>query len=93
MRGKNAGKERISPVQIIATVSPIFKSTLSQPQLKNTVLLLIAIAISKAFRFSELARHLPISVKTEKTKQKRLSRFVESLLPIAQMQEKWLRFV
>ena len=47
----------------------------------------------QAFRFNELARHLPIAVKAEKTKQKRLSRFVKSKLPIAAMQEKWLTFV
>ena len=41
-----------------------------------------------AFRFNELARHLPISGQREKTKQKRLSRFVKSKLPIAAMQEK-----
>ena len=93
MTGKHAGKERISPVQMITRVSPIFKSTLSQPQLKNTVLLVIAIAMAKAFRLNELSRHLPIAVKSEKIKQKRLSRFIKSVLPIAQMQESWLRFV
>lgn len=93
MKGKTTGKKRVSPVQMITTVTPIFKSPLSQPQLKNTVLLLIAIALSKTFRFNELARHLPIGVSTEKVKQKRLSRFVKSKLPIGAMQEKWFTFV
>lgn len=42
----------------------------------------------QAFRFNELARHLPIVVKGKRRIQKRLSRFVKSKLPIAGMQEK-----
>ena len=46
MKVKHAVKKRISPEEMMTTVSPIFQGTLSQPQLKNTVLL-IAKAMSK----------------------------------------------
>ena len=46
MKVKHAVKKRISPEEMMTTVSPIFQGTLSQPQLKNTVLLM-AIAMSK----------------------------------------------
>ena len=46
MKVKHAVKKQISPEEMMSTVSPIFTGTLSQPQLKNTVLL-IAIAMSK----------------------------------------------
>ena len=78
---------------MITLITQIFKTTLSKPQLKNTILTVIAIVMSKPFRFNEIARHLPVAVKDEKTKQKRLTRFVGKKLPIALIQERWLTFV
>ena len=87
MKVKHAVKKRISPEEMMTTVSPIFQGTLSQPQLEEYSAA-HRHSDEQAFRFNELARHLPIAVKAEKTKQKRLSRFVKSKLPIAAMQEK-----
>ena len=35
----------------------------------------------------------PLQVKTEKSKQKRLLRFLDTLLPMAHLQQAWFTFV
>ncbi|MDE0087620.1 MAG: hypothetical protein OXU23_17995 [Candidatus Poribacteria bacterium] len=57
------------------------------------MLAVIAVCIAKTFRINEIASRLPILVKTEKSKQKRLLRFLDTALPIACLEKAWLTFV
>ena len=92
MKGKHRTK-RVNPTTMITTVTQIFKPVLKKPALKNLILTVIAIALAKTFRINEIAFHLPVSVKTLKTKQKRLLRFLDSVFPIDAVMRHWLVFV
>ena len=48
---------------------------------------------SENLRINEIATRLPIAVKTEKSKQKRLLRFLDTPLPLAGLQNAWFTFV
>lgn len=78
---------------MITALSHIFKEQTTKPQLKNMILVAIAMAMSKIFRINELSRHLPVAVSSEKTRQKRLLRFVDSNLPTESICDRWLKFV
>ena len=59
------------------TNSKIFKSNVLKKTTARTLLLiLMAVAVARTFRINEIARRLPIDVKTEKAKQKRVLRFL-----------------
>ena len=92
MKGKHPQK-RVNPTTMITTVTQIFKPVLNKPALKNLILTVIAVALAKTFRINEIAFHLPVSVKTQKTKQKRLLRFIDSAFPIHAVMRCWLAFV
>ena len=92
MKGKQSQK-RVNPTPIITTLTEIFKPVLNKPALKNVILTVIAIALSKTFRINEIASRLPVSVKHQKTKQKRLLRFLASAFPIDEVMRCWLVFV
>ena len=93
MKRKRAAKKRVNPKRLIHTVNEIFNNTLKKPALKNTILVVIAIALSKTLRINEIALHLPVAVKTKKTKQKRLLRFLKSKYPTQSVMEQWALFV
>ena len=92
MKGKQSQK-RVNPTPMITTITEIFKPVLKKPALKNVILSIIAIALSKTFRINEIASRLPVSVKHQKTKQKRLLRFLASAFPIDGVMRCWLVFV
>ena len=92
MKGKHPQK-RVNPIPMITTITEIFKPVLKKPALKNVILTVIAIALSKTFRVNEIASRLPVSVKHQKTKQKRLLRFLTSAFPIGAVMRCWLVFV
>ena len=92
MKGKHRTK-RVNPTIMITTVTQIFKPNLKKPALKNLILTVIAIALAKTFRINEIAFRLPVSVKSLKTKQKRLLRFLDSVFPIDAVMRHWLVFV
>ena len=92
MKGKQSQK-RVNPTPMITTITEIFKPVLKKPALKNVILTLITIALSGTFRVNEIASRLPVSVKHQKTKQKRLLRFLASAFPIDVVMRCWLVFV
>ena len=92
MKGKQSQK-RVNPTPMITTLTEIFKPVLKKPALKNMILTIIAIAVSKTFRVNEIASRLPVSVKHQKTKQKRLLRFLASGFAIDAVMRRWLVFV
>jgi len=61
MKRKRAAKKRVNPKRLIHTVNEIFNNTLKKPALKNTILVVIAIALSKTLRINEIALHLPVA--------------------------------
>ena len=92
MKGKQSQK-RVNPTPMITTITEIFNPVLNKPTLKNLILTLIAIALSKPFRINEIASQLPVSVKHQKTQQKRLLRFLARAFPIDAVMECWLVFI
>ncbi len=92
MKGKQSQK-RVNPIPMITTLTEIFKPVLKKPALKNLILTIIAIALAKPFRVNEIASRLPVSVTHQKTKQKRLLRFLARAFPIGAVMQCWLVFV
>ena len=89
----NQSHKRVNPIPMITPLTEIFNPILNKPALKNVILTLIAIALAKTFRINEIASRLPVSVKHQKTKQKRFLRFVDSAFPIDAAMGCWLIFV
>ncbi len=92
MKGKHSQK-RVNPTPMITTITEIFKPVLKKPALKNLMLTIIAIALAQSFGINEIASRLPVSVKHQKTKQKRLLRFLARTFPIGAVMRCWLVFV
>ena len=79
--------KRVKPKTMITHFREIFNPIgLKKPGFRNLLLTVIAIATLKTFRIHEIASRLPIDVKTEKSKQKRLLRFLDTHLPMACIQ-------
>ena len=78
---------------IITTTGELFKSNVNKPGLKNFILVIIAIALCPKFRINEISRHLGVDVKTEKTKQKRLLRFLDRKSEKKRVMGRWATFV
>lgn len=64
-----------------------------QPAVKNSILVIIAITLAEKFSINEIARCLPVSVKKEKDKQKRLLRFLSRDYPTESVMHRWCIFV
>ena len=93
MKNRYAPK-RANPKTMITHFREIFKPIgLKKPSFRNLLLTVIAVCTAKTFRINEIATRLPIKVKTEKSKQKRLLRFLDTPLPIARIQKVWFTFV
>ena len=92
MKGTHPQK-RVNPIPMITTITEIFNPVLKKPQLKNLILTTLAIALAKTFRVNEIASRLPVAVKNQKTKQKRLLRFLARPFPIGAVMHCWLVFV
>ena len=92
MKGKQSQK-RVNPTPMITTITELFNPVLKKPALKNVILTIIALTLAKSFRVNEIASRLPVSVKHQKTKQKRLLRFLARTFPIGAVMRCWLVFV
>ncbi len=53
----------------------------------------LAVSVSKTFRINEIASRLPIDVAKEKSKQKRLLRFLDTPFPYLDVMRAWLAYV
>ena len=92
MKGKQSQK-RVNPTPMTTTITEIFNPILTKPALKNVILTIIAITLSKSFRINEITSRLPVSVKHQKMKQKRLLRFLARAFPIGAVMRCWLVLV
>lgn len=85
---------RANPKTMITHFREIFKSIgLKKPSFRNLLLAIIAVCRAKTFRINEIATRLPIAVKTEKSRQKRLLRFLDTPLPLTRLQNAWFTFI
>ena len=82
--------KRVNPEPMITRFQEISKSVgLKKPTSRNLFFVLIAISVAKTFRINEIAARLPLVVAREKSKQKRLLRFLETPLPIDALKAAW----
>ena len=86
-------KSQVDPNRIIQAVEENFKDELSKPNLRNLALTTMAIAQTERLRINEIARHLPVDVRHQKSRQTRLLRFLGKELPLPMMMFSWSRFV
>ena len=77
----------VNPKLMVTHFSKIFKSNVLKKTTART-LLLILMAVA-TFRINEIARRLPIDVKTEKAKQKRVLRFLDTPFPLLAAKQAW----
>ena len=90
---KRTHPKRVNPKTMITHFSEIFKPVgLKNSSFRNLLLSVIAICVANTFRINEIASRLPILVESEKSKQKRLLRFLETSLPLGRIQEAWFTF-
>ena len=86
--------KRVNPRPMITHLREIVKPIgLKKPSFRNLLLIILAVCTAKTFRINEIASRLPLEVKTEKSKQKRLLRFLDTQLPLDCLQKAWLAFV
>ena len=84
---------RANPKTMITHFREIFKPIgLKKPRFRNLLLAVIAVCRAKTFRINEIAMRLPIQVKTEKSKQKRLLHFLDTPLPLTRLEKAWFTF-
>ena len=84
--------KRVNPKTMLTHFSEMFKSVgLKKPAFRNLLLSILGVCVAKTFRINEIASRLPIVVKTEKSKQKRFLRFLETSLPMGGIQEGLVR--
>ncbi|MDE0018450.1 MAG: transposase [Candidatus Poribacteria bacterium] len=75
-------RKRANPKKIIAGFQEVFKGVcVKKTSQRNFLLTVIAVSVSKTFRINAIASRLPIDVVKEKSKQKRLLRFLETPFP------------
>ena len=87
-------RKRAHPEKIIAGFQEVFKGiSVKKTSQRNFFLTLTAVSVSKTFRINEIASRLPIDVKKEKSKQKRLLRFLETPFPSQEVMRAWLGYV
>ena len=66
---------------------------IKKPTLRNFYLLLQAVCVAPSFRIQSIASHLPIRVKHDKSKQKRVLRFIDTYFPVAAVKGAWLSHI
>ena len=87
-------RKRANPKKIIAGFQEVFKGVcVKKTSQRNFFLSLTAVSVSKTFRISEIASRLPIDVAKEKSKEKRLLRFLDTPFPCQSVMEQWLVYV
>ena len=83
----------VHPRKMITHFSEVFKDVdIKKTSLRNLLRVVLAVAAAKTFRINVIAARLPIIVKKEKSKQKRLLRFLETPLPLDALMEAWCLF-
>ena len=85
-------KNQVDPGRIVCTIEENFKGELSKPKLRNLILTSIAIGKTEKLRINEIASNLPVKVNHKKSKQTRLTRFLDSYLPLDSITFSWTRF-
>ena len=85
--------KRVNPKTMITHFSEMFKPLgLKKPQFRNLLLSILGVCVAKTFRINEIASRLPIVVATEKSRQKRFLRFLETALPLGRIQHAYFTF-
>ena len=91
---KRRSPKRVHPKTMVTRFKEVFKTTgIKKTSLRNLLLTVIAVSVARTFRINEIASRLPLAVKNEKSKQKRLLRFLETPFAIQTAQQAWGRFV
>ena len=86
-------QKRVHPGKIIAGLREVFKTvSVKKTRQRNFFLMVAAVCVSRTFRINEIASRLPICVKTEKSKQKRVLRFLETPFPLESVMAAWLAY-
>ena len=87
-------RKRVNPRKIIAGFKKVFKQvSAKRTSIRNFLLTVLAVSVSKTFRISEIASCLPIDVAKEKSKQKRFLRFLDTPFPYPDVMQAWLVYV
>ena len=87
-------RKRANPKKIIAGFHEVFKGVcVKKTSRRNFFLTLTAVSVSQTFRINAIASRLPIVVEKEKSKQKRLLRFLDAPFPCQSVMDEWLRYV
>ena len=75
---KRRARKRVHPKNMIAGFKEICKTTdVKKTGLRHLLLSIVAVSVAKTLRINEVASRLPIAVKNEKSKQKRLLCFLQ----------------
>ena len=87
-------RKRANPKKIIAGFKEVFKGVcVKKTSQRNFFLTVLAVSVSKTFRLHEIASRLPIAVEKEKSKEKRLLRFLDTPFPSERVMAGWLGYV
>ncbi len=84
----------VHPRKIITGFRKVFNGIcIKKPTLRNFYLMLQAVCVAPSFRIQSIASHLPIRVKHDKSKQKRVLRFIDTYFPVAAVKGAWLSHI
>ena len=84
----------VHPRKIITGFRKVFNGVcIKKPTLRNFYLMLQAVCVAPSFRIQSIASHLPIRVKHDKSKQKRVLRFIDTYFPVAAVKGAWLSHI
>jgi len=87
-------RKRANPKKIIAGFQEVFKGVcVKKTSQRNFFLTVTAVCVAKTFRIHAIAARLPIDVAKEKSKQKRLLRFLDTPFPCQEVMRAWLASV
>ena len=89
----NPTQKRVNPIPMLTTLTKIFNLDLQKLVLTNRSLTTLAIAVAKPSVVNEIASRLPVVVKSEKRKPKRLLRLLAHTFPIDTVIHRWLGLV
>ena len=90
---KHMTSYKVNPRKLIPSIKQGFKAVLKRPALRNLILVIFACIHTKTFKINTLANNLPICVAHNKTKQKRLLRFINSNFPTSTAMGAWCAYV
>lgn len=90
---KHMTSYKVNPRKLIPSIKQGFKAVLKRPALKNLILVILACIQTKTFKINTLANNLPVFVAHNKSKQKRLLRFINSNFPTPIAMGAWCAYV